>query len=248
MSLPIAGMLENCAGFYEHMPPTTFHNENWLLRVVLEASAKEESSVHPLGFSPNARWYTEGWLRPAFLPEPGGDRIGEGFTHADGTIGHFNVGGERGGEIVLRSEAEQFIVIEGKLGSPLSKGTTNAPGYDQAARNVACMANVIAAGGLAPSDFSSLAFFVIAPRVMIPHHGIDQLVGKDSIRSKVRRRVDMYNGARDAWFANAFEPLLEAITVEALAWEDVLETLSSSVFDYRSFYSRCLQFNGVGPR
>jgi hypothetical protein len=47
--------------------------------------------------------------------------------------------------------------------SDLSKGTTNARGYNQAARNVACMAEAVARSGRRIEAFDQLGFYVIAP-------------------------------------------------------------------------------------
>jgi PIN domain nuclease of toxin-antitoxin system len=57
-------------------------------------------------------------------------------------------------------------VIEAKMFSNLSRGTKNALEYDQAARNVACMAHTIAKSGIQVDDLKSVGFFVIAPAAL----------------------------------------------------------------------------------
>ena len=44
----------------------------------------------------------------------------------------------------LLPDATQLMVIKAKIFSPLSGGTRNAPGFDQAARNVACITRLLA--------------------------------------------------------------------------------------------------------
>ena len=67
-------------------------------------------------------------------------------------------------EANLLPNAKQLVVIEAKLGSGLSGGVKNAPNFDQAARNVACMANMLHRRNLAPTSFDRLGFHVVAPK------------------------------------------------------------------------------------
>jgi hypothetical protein len=66
----------------------------------------------------------------------------------------------------LNAGSFQFVVIEAKMFSNLSRGTKNALEYDQAARNVACMAHTIAKSGIQVDDLKSVGFFVIAPAAL----------------------------------------------------------------------------------
>jgi hypothetical protein len=53
--------------------------------------------VHPLSFTPEARWYSEALLPSRFHPQARGDTKAELCTRADGVIGHFaTTSGERG--------------------------------------------------------------------------------------------------------------------------------------------------------
>ncbi len=69
-----------------------------------------------------------------FLPRFRGDPLAEGWTNADGCIDHFHIN-ERKGDLILDAGAEHFVVVEAKMGSGLSSGTTRALGYNQAARS-----------------------------------------------------------------------------------------------------------------
>ena len=47
--------------------------------------------------------------------------------------------------------------------SELSAGVTNAPYFNQAARTVACMAEVLQRANTSPKSFDNIAFYVLAP-------------------------------------------------------------------------------------
>jgi hypothetical protein len=92
----------------------------------------------------------------------------------------------------LAEGATQFIVTEAKLFSPLSSRVTNAAYFDQAAKNVACIAEVLCRATRKPEEFASLGFFVIAPDEQIRRHLFETFISKPSIQNKVLRRVEEY--------------------------------------------------------
>jgi hypothetical protein len=129
--------------FGRPFPPTLLYNEGWFLRLVLDWFSRHDVQGHPLSFGAGARWFSEALLPSAFLARHRGDRLAESWTHADGVVGHFLIG--EGGKALLRlaPEAGQLLVLEAKLFRGLSPGVTKARYYDQAARTVACMAEVL---------------------------------------------------------------------------------------------------------
>ncbi len=52
--------------------------------------------------------------------------------------------------------ATQFVVAEGKMYSPLSPGVTHARYFDQAARTVACIAEVLRRGKRTPAQWDTM--------------------------------------------------------------------------------------------
>ena len=120
-----------------HGPATLLYNESWLLRLVLGAAARGIRCL-PEPFEPTARWFSEARLYTPFGSRKRGDVLAESVTHADGVIGQFEIGRSSRAGLHLAADATQFIVTEAKMFSGLSAGTTRAPEYDQAARNVAC--------------------------------------------------------------------------------------------------------------
>jgi len=137
-------------------------------------------------------------------------------------------------------------VLEAKVGSPLSPGITHAKYYDQAARSVACMAEVLKMTGKDPSSLKRLEFIVLAPQYSIDKSTFSEEMDKASIRSKVQKRAAAYEGRRDEWYRNHFEPTLEKIRLVSLSWETALEWISGhnpgAAKQLQEFYALCLKF------
>ncbi len=217
-----------------------------MLRLVLDwFDRNRQAEQHELGFEPGATWYSEALLPSRFLPLVRGDSLAESFTHADGVIGHFRVQSGDRGDAALIAEPKQFVVTEAKLGSSLSVGTKNAPTYDQAARNVACMAFMLGDASVKPESLRRLAFYVLAPQKQIESGIFGALVSKESIRSQVEARIASYGERHHEWFSSVFVPTLERIDVDVLAWERVLEPIAKSSEGpaFKAFYAKCLKFN-----
>jgi hypothetical protein len=241
----VSALLAQCGSSSAVLPPTELYNEGWMLRLVLDWFDRNRGVPHEFSFLPEARWYSEALLAPPFLPESRGDSRAESFTHADGVVGHFAIQPGVRGEATLSASARQLVVVEAKLGSALSAGVKNSADYDQAARNVACMASMLAEKQISPKSLERLGFYVVAPRRQIEAGVFGELVTKSSIRAKVQARVAQYSGARDEWFGRHFEPLLEHLDLSLLSWESILERIQpeESRAALSAFYSRCLEFN-----
>jgi len=82
-------------------------------------------------------------------------------------IGHFQIGNQAKADFEIRPNTYQFIVLEAKIFSPLSRGITHAKDYDQAARSVACIAESFSLSSVEPEEISDLGFFVLEPGVSI---------------------------------------------------------------------------------
>ena len=220
--------------------PTELYNESWMLRLILDWAQRHAGESHPLAFLPDARWYSEALLPSAFLARRQGDDLAETWTHADGVVGHFTVGETTKEGLTLREGATQLVVVEAKMWSKLSSRTTNAPGYDQAARTVACIAETLRRADIESQPMERLAFLVVAPLDQIDSGVFGNRVTKASIRQRVQKRVDAYEGARDEWFDEWFIPTLDAIDLGVLSWEELLGGLDPS---YRAFYGHCRLHN-----
>lgn len=204
-----------------------------MLRLVLDAIRALNILNHPLRFLAGSRWYSEAFLMSPFRHQSKQDPLGEDFTNADGVIGHFDFRASTKTGLNLAAGGWQFVVVEAKMFSNLSSGTKNAPGYNQAARNVACMADAIKWSGLPLSEFESLGFFVIAPSVdrrgrrdtnletCLNPECICKVVGQRIADYEIKLRKKQAETLRE-WEANYFLPLVHRLENEqrlaVLSW------------------------------
>ena len=111
-----------------------------MTRLLVEVSKQAQLKLQGIDFGEIRNWYSEGLLSSPFLARTRPDNLAEGYTHADIALGSFSVDSSNRGDISIESDDGIFGVIEAKMGSQLSPGTRNAPDYDQASRNLACIA------------------------------------------------------------------------------------------------------------
>jgi hypothetical protein len=108
------------------------------------------------------------------------------------------------------------------------------------------MAEVVARAHLDPASFKRLEFVVLAPQYSIAKGTFSKELELESIRSKVKKRVDAYVGELDDWYFNHFEPTINCITVKSLSWESALRWISKYKpeldDELHSFYELCLKF------
>ena len=219
-----------------------------MLRLVLDWFSRNPDVEHDLKFSENARWYSEALLPSAFLPRSRGDKLAEAWTHADGVIGHFSIGENGSGDLSLTESAKQLVVTEAKMFSKLSAGVTNAAYFNQAARNVACIAELAKRAAIAPSSFDNIAFYVVAPKARIDEGVFSEHIDVESMRDVVRRRIAEYEETeRDQWYEEWLLPVSKAANIRCISWEEILTVISAqNEADGKSlgeFYAKCLEFN-----
>lgn len=229
-----------------NFPPTLLYNEGWILRLLLDWFSRHPEVEFKLNFQTGARWFSEAHLPTAFKPRKQKDPLGEKHTHADGVIGHFIIGSEGKADISLLSSANQFIVIEAKMFSKLSSRVTNASFFDQAARNVACMVEVLYRAEMRELESLSLGFCLLAPQAHIDAGKFPEM-GRDSIKEKVKKRVAEYDGEKDGWHEEWFLPTVEQIELVEISWEEIISFIRSHDPDsgeaFQKFYSGCLRYN-----
>lgn len=245
-------LLSNIDHDIPNFPPTDLYSEGWLLRLVVDWFSKSGVPDHPLSFPKDGHWFSEARLHSAFLPRFMGDPLAESHTNADGVIGHFVIGSKGKTDLELTPDASHFVVLEAKMYSELSKGVKNAKYYDQAARNVACTAEVLRRADRKPQSFSQLGFYVLAPEDQIKSRTFSRQLDKQSIKAKVDRRISAYDGKRDQWFKEWFKPTLESIDVRSLSWEAILDAIkerdSKTGDSLREYYSHCMTFNSTNKK
>ncbi|MFZ4440807.1 MAG: hypothetical protein ACOYOS_20510 [Syntrophales bacterium] len=240
-------ILERCESNTSSIPPTVLYNEGWMLRLMLEWFSNHPAFGHPLAFTEGSRWYSEALIPSAFSARK--NKFAETWTHADGVIGHFDIGTFAKGDLTLNPGASHLVVLEAKMFSKLSGGITNAGYFNQAARYVACIAEVLKQAGRQPQEFKALGFYVLAPECQIKRGVFDEHLQKDSLRSLVKRRVAEY-GDEQGWFSQWFEPVISQLKIEVLSWEGLIDFLPDSdpnKAQLNDFYEHCLKFNKPKP-
>jgi hypothetical protein len=235
-----------------NFPHTLLYNEGWLLRLVLDWYSRHKLTGNPLLFQHRATWFSEALLPSPFRPRHRGDPRAEARTHVDGIVGHFSIGRSGKADASLLADATQIIVIEAKIYSPLASGTRHAPSFDQAARNVACITELLSRANRLPSEMTNLAFFIMAPEVQIEAGVFTQKLDKAYIRAAVLSRAEAFAPELGSWVDEWFIPTLEAIRIETHSWESLIGyTASNDPETFQSllaFYKRCLMHNGPGIR
>jgi hypothetical protein len=97
-----------------------------MLRLMLDAIQSNDVN-NVLRFLAQSRWYSEARLDPPFRPVAKEDSLGEGPTRADGVIGHFDFREETKAGLRLKSDADQFVVIEAKMFSNFADSCSSRP-------------------------------------------------------------------------------------------------------------------------
>ena len=243
----VADLLRRCHSDETVFPPTDLYNEGWLLRITLDWFSKQKPSGHELSFSQGCTWFSEALLPSQFLARFRGDALSESWTHADGIIGHIRIG--RGGkaDTSFDTEVTHFVVTEAKIFSKLSAGVKNASYFNQAARYAACIAELLNKVERKPADLKRLGLYILAPAETIGYGWFERPLDKADIKQKVERRVQAYEGEKDRWFEDWFQPVLDQLDVRCLSWESILDYIGSVDKEYtiglQGFYQKCLSFN-----
>jgi len=228
-------------------PATEYFNETWMLRIVLDWFSKNHVSDHPFSMTKDCQWFSEGLIPSQFLPRSRKDPLGESWTHADGIAGHFKVGEGGRADIRMTDKSTHLICVEAKMFSRLSPGVKNAPYFNQAARYVACMAELLNRADVRPDRMEQLAFFIFTPDEQINAGVFSTQSSPGHIDEIVKRRVSEYNGEKDSWYHKWFLPTLKNVDIQCLSWESLTNTILEndpySGNQIQSFYLKCLEYN-----
>ena len=249
MKKEILEILEKADKRDTNIPPTLLYNEGWMLRTVLQ-QIKEKRINHPdLTFTDDGiNWYSEALLPTPFSARMKGDKLCETRTHADGVVGKFNI--EKKGDLILNDLCNFFYVIEAKMYSKLSTGTKNAKNFNQAARTVACIAQLIY-NKQKPVQiyyFKKLAFYVLLPEEQIKNEPtFKEFTDKENIKHTIISRMSLYplndnnkKGIFD-WLDVNLDNYITKIDIKLITWEDLIENSRDSTLE--EFYDKCKHFN-----
>lgn len=153
------------------IPLSEIYNETWMLRLVLSLLSKvvvdsntftdsqSDNHLRDVCMAVKSGWISEGGLKPIFKQES--------TTWTDAIVGAVQKSSRnRNSEKNETAIYKGVIVIEAKMGSNLSAGGSRLKGYNQVARNIACLARFIIERQINPKQSK---FLVFAPRKKINH-------------------------------------------------------------------------------
>lgn len=227
----------NSIGVQPRINPTEIYNEGWMTRLLVHHSIAQRLVLNGIDFGDLQNWTSEGLISSPFVFAK---TYREGYTHADMALGDFTIDYSHRGEIKVNDNARFFGIIEAKMGSNLSQGTTTVPDeYNQASRNVAC----IAANTF---DKSCEIFFgVVAPADVLIKHEIDKQIKMrhEQIAKRFKRYENTDDKAKDN--QNAILAKVDKCAVWLLSYEDWINAFTDSSVrkELSDFYAECRKWN-----
>ncbi len=221
--------------------PTIIYNEGWMTRLLVYYSIQEQIKIKEIDFSLINHWTSEALISSPFVKA---SKLREGYTHADIALGDFNVKYENRGEIIVCPKASQFGIIEAKMKSPLSKGTTHAKDYNQASRNITCIAHNT-------SLDCNTFFYVALPECKLPKKNragstIAKIIDKEEIKRQIKKRLSPFV-LNEIAEINENDILLkvEKCEVGLITYEEWIEKFTDTKIKetLNDFYSNCIKWN-----
>lgn len=223
--------------------PTEIYNEGWMTRLLVYHSIQQKISIQGIEFEKLSNWTSEALISSPFVKA---DTRREGYTHADMTLGDFDVDYAKRGEVVVRPIAQLFGIIEAKMGSNLSQGTTTVnDGYNQASRNVACIAS---------NTFKydcDIFFGVAAPADTLSKHHVDQQLA--AIEEQIHNRFAYYDeldepSNKDKKVIESRDAIIEKAKMcrtWSLSYEDWIASFTATEVrnELAAFYKDCRKWN-----
>ena len=249
--------LRRCCGENVEKPPiarSEVYNETWMLRLTLalihDCDLKENAHV-ALRLVQSAimhNWISEGGLEPAFERE--------GTTWTDAIQRKKKIGDNSKRGIVLAPISDGVVIVEAKMGSELASGITNSSNYNQAARNIACLARRIEGKG--DAYYKKCAFLVFAPDADLKKGGkepvrdlIKEAAGviADQEKESQQHPKRTHKWINDDEFWSAVKSIIK--NSDAISWEDVINSIQCAtntdddIADLRKFYEATCKLYGI---
>lgn len=222
----------------EGINPTIIYNEGWMIRLLVHESMIEKLKIKDIDFGllASKNWSSEALITSPFV-ETKENR--EGYTHADIILGDFSVNYNERGEVMLDDSPEILGIIEAKLGSNLSQGTSNAKdNYNQASRNVCCLSYVTR-----KNPMCELFFVVAAPNATINKHEIKRQIKHENILEQIEQR---FQHSKVTYMLET-QKQVEKCKLVIISYEEWIDELwNSDVREMLSnFYNECLKYSKI---
>lgn len=241
--------------------PKLLYNENYLLSLVMYWFLNNDNFIvnsdtdrricKAFKCLENTRCYIDATLETPFKVRHKGEKdpLAEPSTNVSGVVGHFKVlYGKKKERIVLLKDANQFIVIETTMSTPLKKGIKVNKEYQQVARDICCMVQTLS--HLENKFIDHIGLFVIAPQVTLKLESFKTYTYKKNIEEVVENRVKQYgNDSSKKAFLELFTRLFSRIDVDCISYEEIVMFIKKNDSEYgdklEEFYELCLVNNGI---
>lgn len=238
----IIAIINSIDSEFPNINPTLIYNEGWMTRLLVRQSLKEKIKLKSLNFGEISNWTSEALISSPFIKAK---TYREGYTHADIALGDFNVNYENRGEIIIPDNAKIFGIIEAKMGSDLSKKTANTINYNQASRNLACIASKTY-----NKKECSIFFSVVAPEVKLKEYKIDIQIDLKNMIKEIKDRFNLYEYENDFKNSQNMDSLIdkaETCDVWAMSYEEWIDYLANSeAKEYLiDFYKKAKKWNRI---
>jgi len=222
----------------EGINPTIIYNEGWMIRLLVIESMIEKLKINKIDFGllASKNWSSEALITSPFVETKENK---EGYTHADIILGDFSVNYNERGDVKLSDSPDVLGIIEAKMGSNLSQGTSNAKDiYNQASRNVCCLSYVTRR-----NPNCEIFFVVAAPKVTINKHSIERQVKRENILLQIEKR---FQHSKETYLPE-IKNQVEKCKLVIISYEDWLKELRNSKVQKMlgDFYIKCLKYNKI---
>ena len=223
----------------EGINPTIIYNEGWMIRLLVGESKRIGITVKNIDFSKINNWTSEAKISSPFEgKELKKNKKNETKTQADVILGDFRINYDRNAEIIIETPSEILGIIEAKMGSNLSPGIKNAKNYNQASRNICCLAYVTK-----KSPECKIFFVIVAPEVRInnPKSKFKEQIGetKKEIKDRFEETGREYTSEMDEKIENC-----EIIIISYEEWINEIEG-SDVKKALNKFYDKCIEHNKI---
>ncbi|RYJ44294.1 hypothetical protein [Flavobacterium beibuense] len=233
----IVDIIKSIESELPYVNPTQIYNEGWLTRMLMNQSVKEKIKFGGLDFKDFSKWTSEALISSPFIKTK---EKREGYTHADIVFGDFIVNYKVSGKVEVEEGVKIFGVIEAKMRSSLSKGTTNFENYNQAARILACISSNTY------EKNCKIYFIVVAPKIKLTK--INEQIEIENLLDGIKTRFVEYD--EDFKLKQNMDSLLAKATVcNVLSWnyEDWIDAIKDSASKKMlgEFYNETKKWNSV---
>lgn len=236
---------------YNFGPKTTFYNEDWLLRILLELFRNncdlKGPAVQYLPFSEKANINSKIQLYTPFAERQRRieDITGERNINIDGIAGEWNI--VEGTKIVieLKKDFSYLTVFESKILSGLS-GVKREATWNQISRTIAGMIYLALTSNTSTDKLPNLNFVLLYSN---ENNKLEiETYSHDSIKLDISNRIALYKSGGSpknqnfSVFEKNWENILDKkIKIIFQTWESLVEAIGIEELNY--FYTKCLEYN-----